>query len=300
MNMLNARWLDTFTELCETGHFTRTASRLGMTQPGVSQHLRKLEEQLGQTLITRQGKSFTLTPAGEAVLAVGRARRREEQALRRAIESDDPAVGQVKIACSGSFAMLLYPQMMKQMWAAPELMVHLEAMPQESILQGVLSKSFDLGIVARKPEHPRLDAVQIGEEQLCLILPAQDTPEQVTFDGLQARGLVAHPDCFAYADELFALNFADMFRGSDQLRLRTFVNQISQIPAPVAQGIGYTLLPRSGVDAFAERQKLWIVPLPETRLHQLWLVFERGRQLPARVSEMAELVKRVAGGLSAG
>ncbi|WP_370196074.1 MULTISPECIES: LysR family transcriptional regulator [Aurantimonas] len=87
--MLNAQWLETFTTLCETGHFTRAASRLAMTQPGVSQHLRKLEEQLGERLVTRDGKSFSLTPAGEAVLAVGRARRVEEQALRTAILRDD-------------------------------------------------------------------------------------------------------------------------------------------------------------------------------------------------------------------
>ena len=68
--MLNATWLDTFTTLCETGHFTRAAERLNMTQPGVSQHLRKLEAQLGQSLIAREGKSFTLTAAGEAVFQV--------------------------------------------------------------------------------------------------------------------------------------------------------------------------------------------------------------------------------------
>lgn len=72
--MLNAQWLETFVVLCETGHFTKAASLLNMTQPGVSQHLRKLEAQVGQSLISRQGKSFSPTPAGEAVLAVGRAR----------------------------------------------------------------------------------------------------------------------------------------------------------------------------------------------------------------------------------
>ena len=63
MMMLNATWLETFTTLAEEGHFTRAAQRLNMTQPGVSQHLRKLEQQLGQRLIARDGKAFTLTAA---------------------------------------------------------------------------------------------------------------------------------------------------------------------------------------------------------------------------------------------
>ena len=59
--MLNATWLDTFVTLTETGHFTHTAERLNMTQPGVSQHLRKLERQVGHALIAQEGTSFTLS-----------------------------------------------------------------------------------------------------------------------------------------------------------------------------------------------------------------------------------------------
>ena len=128
--MLNATWLDTFTTLCETEHFTRAAERLNMTQPGVSQHLRKLEAQLGQSLIAREGKSFTLTAAGEAVFALGRARRNEEKHLRAALETDDRDAGEVRIACSGSFAMLLYPVLLPWMRAAPDLAIHLQAAPQ--------------------------------------------------------------------------------------------------------------------------------------------------------------------------
>ena len=80
--MLNALWLETFATLAETGHFTRAAARLNMTQPGVSQHLRKLEAQIGRPLLSRQGKGFTLTPAGEAVFDMARARREENALLR--------------------------------------------------------------------------------------------------------------------------------------------------------------------------------------------------------------------------
>ncbi len=294
MAMLNARWLETFTTLCQTRHFTRTADLLGMTQPGVSQHLRKLEEQIGQPLISRQGKSFALTPAGEAVLSVGQTRRHEEQMLREAIQTDAPDVGTVSIGCSGGFAMLLYPQILPLMQEAPRLSVRLEATPGDAILQGVLSRRFDLGIVERQPDHPRLDAVYLGEEPLCLLLPHTDTAEQIRFGDLEERGFIAHPDGFAYADELFSLNFPEEFRGSDRLHVRAFINQISQIPAAVAQGIGYTLLPRSGVDAFPLRHKVRIVPLPRIRRHGLWLIHELGRRMPSRLSGMMTVMKAVA------
>ena len=118
--MLNAAWLETFATLCDVGHFTRAAAVLHMTQPGVSQHVKKLESQMGQALLTRDGKSFILTPAGEAVLAIARRRRAEERALQDALQHDDPDRGLVSIACSGSLALLLYPRLLALMAAAPD------------------------------------------------------------------------------------------------------------------------------------------------------------------------------------
>lgn len=54
--MINTTWLRTFCTLAEVGHFTLTAERLHMTQSGVSQQVRKLEEQLNTELLVRQGK----------------------------------------------------------------------------------------------------------------------------------------------------------------------------------------------------------------------------------------------------
>ncbi|MRY60822.1 LysR family transcriptional regulator, partial [Parabacteroides distasonis] len=42
--MINPLWLNTFKTLVEVGHFTQTAEKLYMTQPGVSQHIKKLEQ----------------------------------------------------------------------------------------------------------------------------------------------------------------------------------------------------------------------------------------------------------------
>ena len=295
--MLNATWLETFTTLCETGHFTQAAERLNMTQPGVSQHLRKLEQQVGQALISRQGKSFTLTPAGEAVFALGLSRRAEEMRLRDDIETDDRDAGPVHIACSGSFAMLLYPTLLPWMRAAPNLSVHIAAAPQSEILAGLLEGRFDLGVLGADPDHPRLEATHLGREELCLVLPADSADKPVSFSDLEDRGFIAHPDGYGYADDLLRLNFPYDYPGADRLSVRGSVNQIGQIPAPVAKGVGYTLLPRSGVEAFANKASLSVFPLPKRRWHELWLVMRRGRCLSARARHARDIIEEAAGQL---
>ena len=62
--MFNAQYFRTFITLVETGSFTQTAKQLSMTQPGVSQHIRKLERYLQKSLLNRHGRSFTLTESG--------------------------------------------------------------------------------------------------------------------------------------------------------------------------------------------------------------------------------------------
>lgn len=218
--MLNATWLETFTVLCETRHFTQTAERLNMTQPGVSQHLRKLEQQVGQTLISRQGKSFTLTPAGEAVFKLGFSRRAEEAELRDTIATDSPNNGSVQVACSGSFAMMLYPLLLPWMCASPNLSVHLTAAPQAEIRAGLLEGRFDLGVLGADPRHARLEAKPLGREELCLVMPAGTIPP-VSFADLEALGFIAHPDGYHYADDLLRLNFPNDYPGAERLRLRS-------------------------------------------------------------------------------
>lgn len=294
--MLNSQWLETFAALAETGHFTRAAARLNMTQPGVSQHLRKLEAQVGQPLLSRQGKSFTLTPAGEAVLAVAHSRREEEYRLREAIRSDDAEAGEVSVACSGSFSMALQPAFWPLLRHAPRLRLRLEATPRRGVIDGVAEGRFDLGVIDDATGDPRLTGTRIGREALCLLLPAGMADTR--FTALEELGFIAHPDGWLYAEEVFALNYPDEFRGAEHLAMRAFVNQIGQIPAPVAQGIGYTLLPRSGFEAFAERDSLTVAQLAHPRHRDLWLLQRRGRELPARVVRVAALVTEVAARLA--
>ncbi len=294
--MLNATWIESFTVLAEEGHFTRAAERLNMTQPGVSQHLRKLERQLGQKLISQDGKSFTLTAAGEKLRVLGLSRRAEERSLRDEIAKDDPDAGELRVACSGSFAMLFYPRAIELMRNAPRLSIHVEAAPQARVLAGILDGAFDLGVVSEDPQHPRIDAVRIGREELCLVLPT-GVEGALRFEDLEALGFIAHPDGYSYANDLFSLNFPESFTGADRLKVRSYVNQIGQIPSPVAEGIGYTLLPRSGIEAFPHADRLNIVTLPKRRYHELWSICRRGRMPSARIRRIMALAAGLAADL---
>jgi len=64
--MLDYR-LYTFLTLCETRNYTKTAEKLNMTQPAVTQHIQFLEDYYQVKLIAGKGKDFSLTEAGKAL-----------------------------------------------------------------------------------------------------------------------------------------------------------------------------------------------------------------------------------------
>ena len=64
--------LEYFAAVVDCQSFTKAAKRCFVSQSAVSQQIKALEEELGMQLLQREGKRFTLTPAGERVLAASR------------------------------------------------------------------------------------------------------------------------------------------------------------------------------------------------------------------------------------
>ena len=57
--------LKTFLTLCELKNYTKTAKKLFITQPAVTQQIKYLEQHYGVILFKYEGKNLTLTPAGK-------------------------------------------------------------------------------------------------------------------------------------------------------------------------------------------------------------------------------------------
>ncbi|UFN47341.1 LysR substrate-binding domain-containing protein [Roseomonas sp. OT10] len=72
MRMPKAEWLRSFVAVSEARSFTLAAQRLGLGQSTVSQHIRRLEETLGRTILARDTHSVSPTPEGDALLAFAR------------------------------------------------------------------------------------------------------------------------------------------------------------------------------------------------------------------------------------
>jgi len=68
MSRLNYRHLHYFWAVAKDGNLTRTAGQLHVSQSALSTQIKQLEDQLGQALFTRAGRTLQLTEAGRVAL----------------------------------------------------------------------------------------------------------------------------------------------------------------------------------------------------------------------------------------
>jgi DNA-binding transcriptional LysR family regulator len=115
--MLDLELLRSFVSVVEAGGFTRAGERVHRTQSTVSQQIKRLEDDIGQPLLIRNGKDVTPTEAGEKLLSYARrllslaeeardvvARPTQEGAVRLGIPEDFAAYRLAKLLATFSRA----------------------------------------------------------------------------------------------------------------------------------------------------------------------------------------------------
>lgn len=104
---MELRGLRYFLAVAQELHFGRAAARLHISQPPLTQHIKKLEADLGVLLFERTRRSVTLTPAGTALLHEARRLIGDVEGLRRVVriaESGETGLLRAGFMSSAPFA----------------------------------------------------------------------------------------------------------------------------------------------------------------------------------------------------
>src|ERR1700691_2948623 len=112
MNGYDPRLLETFLAVEQTGSFSRAAARVGIQQPTVSQHIRRLEEQAGRTLVLRDTHSGSLTADGEAMTGFARNILSAHEQAAAYFTAPRPR-GRLRIGSADDLALTRLPQILR-------------------------------------------------------------------------------------------------------------------------------------------------------------------------------------------
>jgi DNA-binding transcriptional LysR family regulator len=120
MDDVETRELRYFVAVAEELHFGRAAARLSMTQPPLSRAIRQLEHRIGVELLERTSRSVRLTPAGEVLLADGRAALEAVAAATRRARRAATPVGQLVVTLKPAGDGGLLPRILAEYAAMPD------------------------------------------------------------------------------------------------------------------------------------------------------------------------------------
>lgn len=175
MNELaNLRRLDAFVAVAEELHFGRAADRLHIAQPALSQQIRKLEADLGLTLLERTTRRVALTPDGAAFLPHARQLSVSAQGVARAAEElRVGARGRLRLGFVDSTAFEFVPWFLRRFRSAwPEADVELHTMSSDEQARALVAGDIDLGVARTVPVRPVVDSAMLGHDRFMLAVPA--------------------------------------------------------------------------------------------------------------------------------
>ena len=288
--MINTDFLRTFVILAEEKHFSRTAARLNMTQPGVSQHLKKLEEHFGVSLLARSGHSVSLTEPGRRLLDYGRALFLEYENLRMSIAEDDPFAGHARFAAPGSFGLLLYDSLLSSMRRHPQLRLELVVMPTPQVAERVARRDIDIGFTTMPSKDRELEVSPFASEKLLLVAPKGYRGSRL--EELRDLGFVHHPDGSALAERLLSANFSS-FDGMGSFPVRTSINQINRILDPVAEGLGFSVVPEFTYTRYARQSQTRVLSLKREVRDVIYKITRRHDTHPSRFTTVETQIRKI-------
>ena len=126
----------TFLEVAKYKNYTKAAAHLNLTQPAVTQHIKKLEEYYGCSLIDISGKSVKLTAQGEALNNYANFQiANEEQLINQIKKIETP----IKIGATLSIADYYLPPYLSSYLANNDELVSLTVKNTKSIIDMLLN-----------------------------------------------------------------------------------------------------------------------------------------------------------------
>jgi DNA-binding transcriptional LysR family regulator len=173
---MELRQLTQFVAVAEMQSFSRAAERLCMAQPAVSVAVRKLEEEIGVSLLERGSRGVRLTDAGKAALEAARKCLRErDDVISSARMAAKGEAGLLRIGFVGTASFDLLPRLIEPFAERyPRVRLDLFESTNHDLLQSVANGALHFAVVRTPTAAPSGVELQLIEKDVfCVALPAR-------------------------------------------------------------------------------------------------------------------------------
>lgn len=282
--------LRSFAAVARHRHFTRAAEELHVGQPAVSQHVRRLERQLGLQLLRRTSRSVELTEAGELLLARAESALAEVEAgLDELAELRGLRRGRLTVGAMQSLAPFdLAAALATFRERYPEIDIRVVEDAGRNLLAGVEAGRLDLAFAPLDGSAPdTLDTHELFRDRLVAIVgPGSALARRKAVELAELRD---EPFVFLQGGTGLRTAVERAARAVGYLpRVGLETNELTRVVALVAAGLGVSVVsPAVAADAGDRVATLTLRPALERRVALVWRA-ER-RPSPAAAAFLAQV-----------
>lgn len=243
-----------FIEVCSTLNFSRTATRIGISQPSLSVAIKRLENAIGTELFIRGKTGVTLTKAGKRLLSHSKQLIQLWDSVKsESLASHYEIQGKFILGAHPSVALYNLSNFLpKLLMNYPKLEIQLEHDSSRNISEGVINLSIDIGLIVNPIKHPDLIIHKLYDNKMTFWYAAEKNILQQIDSGEAV--LIYDPDL---AQTQWLLK--QIHRKGIKFKREITSNNLEVITNLTANGCGIGIIP-SKVALTAHPKKLTLVP----------------------------------------
>jgi len=161
-----------FLAVAETGSMREAARRLNVAASAISRQLKLLEEELGAALLDRDGRTISLSPAGEVLLSSLRATRLQQENMAQQLAGlNGLRQGHLRIASVESVSVSLLPDLLQAYRQRyPGISFTVNVAGSETVTDMVHDHRAEVGFTFNPKQLRNLEVVTHSDLRVCAVM----------------------------------------------------------------------------------------------------------------------------------
>ena len=262
------------------GSFTRAAAALELTQPTVSQQIKRLTQTIGMPLFEQLGKQIYLTAAGQEVLGASAMISEKFAELEIAID-ELRGLKQRRIdLVASTTAKYFVPRLLGTFRRKhPDIELALHITNQEGVLARLAKNQGDLYFTGRPPSDLEIELRPILDNPLVVVAPSNHPLAGKT--NIAIKELATEPFIFREAGS-GTRSVVEHFLAENRVAVDVVIELSSNeaIKQAIAGGLGISVLSQHSLDLETQNGLLTILNVEGFPIHRhLYVIYPNGKQL---------------------
>ena len=237
--------LKVFVTVIEQKNFSRAGDILNLSQPGVSLHIRNLENELGTKLIYRSPKQVQITEPGKILYRHAKQMINHYETAKREInEFNNVVSGTMKIGASFTIGEYYLPKVLAEFAAQyPKVDIQIIISNSNDVIQGIRSNRLDIGLIEGETEYKDINVRPFMNDEMIVIVPPDHPLSQMDL----IEGTLLQNQTWVLREQGSGTRtYSDKLLSSLELNIKkTFIfTSIQGVKEAVMAGLGIALLSR--------------------------------------------------------